>query len=186
MRLRDFVLAWVVSCAMVLPTAAQSPVRAEQYRTAANALLCASPLTIKEAYQATIAGDRKWLQKLNCIQAKAGLQVTVIERNPLGWRVRVNVSDQGTELPQAEHTALIGRAERKAEVGATNRREAKKTSDHSAKAFRHPVNSLDGCCMQLATQETSIVEMTLWGNWLEFRATDGSYLDSEGRPLKKR
>ena len=42
------VLVRVASCAMVLAVSSQSLVRAEEDRTAANALLCASPLTIKE------------------------------------------------------------------------------------------------------------------------------------------
>ena len=101
----------VASCAMVLAVSSQSLVRAEEHRTAANALLCASPLTIKDAYQAVLASDRKWLQELNCIQAKAGLKVTVIERNSLGWQVRVNAADNSIKLPQTEHTATIGGAE---------------------------------------------------------------------------
>jgi hypothetical protein len=176
---------------MVLAVLSQSLVRAEEHRTAANALLCASPLTIKDAYQAVLASDRKWLQELNCIQAKAGLKVTVIERNSLGWQVRVNTADNSIKLPQTEHTATIGRAEWKAQATVdlgtgTNLREANKSSGRPARASRNPVTPLDQCCVHQAEQEAATGNMMFWASWLEFRATNGSYLDSEGRPLKIR
>ena len=69
--------------------------------TAEGAILCGSPLRIKEAYSAVIAGDEKWLKSLDCISAKAGLSVIVIERNTLGWQVRLR-------LPNGDGVTLWG------------------------------------------------------------------------------
>jgi hypothetical protein len=181
MRLGASILLGVAWSTIMLSTA---PVRAEECRTAANALLCVSPLAIGDAYQAVLAGDRKWLRELNCIQAQAGLKVTVVERSSRGWRVRVNVSDNRIGLPQFELTASVGRAINlgtRESIAQANTRSSRPT-----RAARNPVTPSDGCCAQQTTQDALTTETMFWASWLEFRATDGSYLDSEGRSLKIR
>lgn len=62
---------------------------ADRVVTDENALLCTSPFRIKEAYSASVANDEKWLRSLNCVRARGGIPATVIERNSLGWQVRL-------------------------------------------------------------------------------------------------
>ena len=108
-----------------------------------------------------LARDRKWLQVLNCIQAKAGLKVTVIERNSLGWQVRVNAADNSIKLPQTEHTAphWRGRVDgegRRRSRARTNLREANKSSGRPARASRNPATPIDQCCVHQAAQEAPL------------------------------
>src|SRR4051794_10533634 len=53
-------------------------------KTRDGAILCLSPASIKDAYQAAIAADTSWLKSLNCVSARGGIPITVLERNSLG------------------------------------------------------------------------------------------------------
>lgn len=66
-----------------LPPPVETPV------TVAHAVLCLFPFSLKEASLAVEAKDDKWLESLNCIIANEGIPVVVIERNSLGWQVRL-------------------------------------------------------------------------------------------------
>jgi hypothetical protein len=78
-----FVIAALIIGASVAPTLA------ETFLTGEGALLCVSPFNLKEAGAAYMVENQNWLNSLGCIHAKAGIPVLVIERNSLGWQVRL-------------------------------------------------------------------------------------------------
>lgn len=61
----------------------------EEGQTGDYALLCTSPLAFNDAHAAIQSRDEGWLKSLGCITARSGIPIRVIERNSLGWKVRL-------------------------------------------------------------------------------------------------
>jgi hypothetical protein len=62
--------------------------------TRAGSLLCVEPYSFREAWQAIGQNDTKWLHTLGCVNAVAGIPVTLIETSSIKhpsieWKVRV-------------------------------------------------------------------------------------------------
>jgi hypothetical protein len=80
------------------------------FETQAGAILCRSPLAIKDAKAALGAQDKNWFEKTGCVRAAGGLRVVLIEAplaasriggpspsSNLPWRVRVYSPDKEAE-----------------------------------------------------------------------------------------
>ena len=67
---------WLIALCLSAPADTQT---VRTIYTVPNAILCASPFSLKEARTAVAANDDKWLHELDCAKASGNMAVTVIE-----------------------------------------------------------------------------------------------------------
>lgn len=65
--------------------------RADNIETAANVLVCADPLSVKDAYKAASGRDPAWLKELGCVYVAGGIPGVLLDGDYIDgtWRVRL-------------------------------------------------------------------------------------------------